>query len=224
MRRPPPNTTRLVNNPAGDGTGSVAPVELRDAVRSRRMTRNFTGAPLARSVVDGLLADALRAPSAGHTQGREFVVLEGPEETARYWAATTDGDWRARSTRYEGLARAPVVILAFSDPEAYAARYREPDKARPGVGAVEWAVPYWHVDAAFCVMTLLLGAVDRGLGAAFLGNFRGEDELRTALGVPGGRRWLGAVLLGEPGRPDPPTTSGRRPRRSVSEAVHRGNW
>jgi phospholipase C len=41
-------------------------------------------APLERSVVDGLLAEALAAPSAGNTQGREFVVLEGPGQTDRY--------------------------------------------------------------------------------------------------------------------------------------------
>ena len=42
------------------------------------------------AVVDDLLTAALSAPSAGNTQGREFVVLEGPEETSPYWGATTD--------------------------------------------------------------------------------------------------------------------------------------
>jgi nitroreductase len=188
------------------------------------MTRNFTGAPLGRTVVDDLLALALTAPSAGNTQGREFVVLEGPEETARYWDATTDAAWRQRSRRFEGLSRAPVVVLAFSDPEAYEERYREPDKVRSDGAAVDWVVPYWHVDASFAVQTLLLGAADRGVGATLLGNFRGEDELKRVLGVPATRRWLGAVLLGEPARPDPPSTSASRPRRKAAEAVHRGRW
>ena len=100
----------------------------------------------------------------------------------------------------------------------------EPDKARPDGVPVEWVVPYWHVDAAFAVQTLLLGAADRGIGAAFLGNFRGEDALKRVLGVPDGRRWLGAVLLGEPARPDPPSTSVARPRRPADDAVHRGRW
>ena len=85
-------------------------------------------------------------------------------------------------------------------------------------------VPFWLVDAAFATMTLLLGAADRGLGAAFLGNFRGEEELRTALGCPGHLRWLGAVLLGEPMTPDPPSSSASRRRRTVEESVHRGRW
>jgi nitroreductase len=199
-------------------------VELTDAVSRRRMTRNFTGAPLDGATVDELLALALAAPSAGNTQGREFVVLQGTVQTDRYWDTTTDADWRARSRRFAGLSRAPVIVLAFSDPGAYVERYREPDKARPDGAEVDWVVPYWHVDAAFAVHTLLLGAADHGVGAAFLGNFRGEDELKVALGVPGGRRWLGAVLLGEPAVPDPPSTSAARPRRTVVDAVHRGRW
>jgi nitroreductase len=188
------------------------------------MTRNFTGTLLDPTVVDDLLALALTAPSAGNTQGREFVVLEGPEQTARYWEATTDAAWRQRSRRFDGLSRAPVVVLAFSDPGAYHERYREPDKVRADGADVEWVVPYWHVDAAFAVMTLLLGAADRGVGAAFLGNFRGEDALADAIGVPAGRRWLGAVLLGEPDLPDPPSTSAARPRRTPADSIHRGHW
>ena len=175
-------------------------------------------------MVDQLLEQALRAPSAGNTQGRDFVVLEGPDETARYWEATTDPTWRAGSRRFEGLARAPVVVLPFADPEAYVARYREADKVASGGEDVDWVVPYWLVDTAFATMVLLLGATDRGLGAAFLGNFRGETALRASLGVPGHHRWLGAVLLGEPARPDPPSSSAGRARRTLEESVHRGGW
>jgi nitroreductase len=199
-------------------------MDFADAVRRRHMTRNFTGEPLAAGVLDSLLAQALRAPSAGHTQGREFVVLEGPDETVRYWDATTDEAWRARSRRFEGMSRAPVIVLTFSDPDAYRARYDEADKRPKGADATEWVVPYWHVDAAFSVMTLLLGAADLDIGAAFLGNFRGEAALKAALGVPARLSWLGAVLLGQPARPDPPSTSRLRPNRTVEESVHRSRW
>ena len=188
------------------------------------MTRNFSGAPVDPAVLDDLLALALTAPSAGNTQGRDFVVLQGPDETARYWNATTDTAWRSRSRRFEGMSRAPVVVLPFSHPDTYVHRYREADKVRPGGGDVDWIVPYWHTDAAFAVQNLLLSAADQGLGAAFLGNFRGEDELHRVLGVPDGWRWFGAVLVGEPARPDPPSSSAARPKRLLDDAVHRGRW
>ena len=199
-------------------------MEFAEAVRRRRMTRNFSEAPLERAAVDGLLAEALAAPSAGNTQGRDLVLLEGPPQTARYWQATTDESWRARSRRYEGLSRAPVIVLAFSDPDAYVDRYAEADKARDDGTPLEWVVPFWHVDASFAVMTLLLGAADRGIGAAFLGNFRGEDDLKDVLAVPRRMSWLGAVLLGRGALPDPPSTSSDRPRRTEDDAVHRGGW
>lgn len=199
-------------------------MELTEAVARRRMTRNFSGQPLPPGMVDDLLATALRAPSAGNTQGRDFVVLEGPDQTAPYWAATTDEAWRGSSRRFDGLSRAPVVVLVFADPEAYAARYREPDKALPDGLGVEWVVPFWFVDASFATMTLLLAAADRGVGAAFLGNFRGEDRLRTSLGVPVRLRWLGAVLLGHGAEPDPASSSARRHRRTLEESVHRAGW
>jgi nitroreductase len=198
-------------------------MELTDVLRTRRMTRNFSGRPLGTDIVDQLVGTGLRAPSAGNTQGREFVVLEGASQTSLYWQAATDEGWRSRSRRFEGMSRAPVIVLPFADPEAYSARYREPDKSPRGPD-VEWVVPYWFVDTAFATMAILLAATDRGIGAAFLGNFRGEEALRAVLGVPDRLRLLGAVLLGESSGPDPPSTSADRPHRTLEDSVHRGGW
>ena len=85
-------------------------------------------------------------------------------------------------------------------------------------------MPYWFVDGAFAAMVMLLAATDAGLGACFLGNFRGETALRDALGVPDDRRYVGAVLMGEPAGDDPPSSSLTRGRRPRSEMVHRGRW
>ena len=67
-------------------------------------------------------------------------------------------------------------------------------------------------------------AVDAGLGAGFLGNFRGEAALSAALGVPGDRRYVGTVLLGEAGGDDPPSASLARGRRRAGETVHWRRW
>ena len=159
-----------------------------------------------------MLDAGVRAPSAGNTGGWDAVVLVGPDETSAFWDATTTPDWRARSRRWPGLSLAPVVVALFVDPDAYRARYR---RARQGVerarqtvgwGSEPWPVPYWFVDGGFAALVMLLAALDAGLGACFLGNFRGEDALRAALGVPDGRRYLGAVLMGEPGGDDPPVS------------------
>lgn len=190
------------------------------------MVRSFSGAPPEPATLERILGFALRAPSAGNSQGWEAVVLEGEDQTDLFWQATTTADWRSRSKRWPQLRRAPVVVAVFSHPGAYLARYAEPDKAASGLGgdAESWPVPYWDVDAGMAVLLLLLGAVEGGLGACFLGNFRGEAQLRKALGVPGDRRYLGAVLIGQPGTDERRGPSAARPVRTTAGVFHRGGW
>lgn len=201
-------------------------MELRAAVRRRHMVRAFAEQPVPPDVLERVLAHALQAPSAGWAQGFDLLVLEGPRQTSVLWSSLTTADWRARSPRWAGLRRAPVVVLPLAHPQAYLDRYAETDKAGSGLDRPEaWPVPYWLVDTSFATMLLLLGAVDEGLGACLLGIFRGEAELMEALGVPPGHRPIGAVALGWPApeddRPSPSLSRGRRP---LDEVVHRGRW
>ena len=75
-----------------------------------------------------------------------------------------------------------------STPTPTVARYAEPDKSTRASGLgrsrATGPCPTGSSTAASPLMTLLLGAVDAGLGACFLGNFRGEEALANALGVP----------------------------------------
>lgn len=188
------------------------------------MVRAFDPRPVDRAVLEGLLALATRAPSAGHSQGWTFVVLRGGSETSRFWDATLAPERRA-DFAWPGLLDAPVLVLPFADPQAYLERYGEPDKAATGLGGdiERWPVPYWLIDTAFATMTLLHGAVDAGLGALFFGVFRGEQALRDALGVPPGPVLLGAVALGHP-LPSRAGRSAGRPRRPESQVVRWGSW
>ena len=190
-------------------------MEFHQAVARRRMVRSFSSEPVGADVLDRLLQAALRSPTAGNTGGTAWVVLEGPAQTAVYFDATTDEDWRRTYSKWiEGLQRAPVVLLAYASPEAYVGRYAEPDKKDAGLGedAEAWPMPYWYGDAAFGVMAVLLGAVDAGLGACILGTFRGEEELASRLDVPGGWRLFCAVVLGHPDGQDHRSASLDRPR------------
>ncbi len=201
-------------------------MELHEAVRRRAMVRSFSGEPVDPAVVDRILLDALRAPTAGNTGGTAWVVLEGAQQTAHYFEATTDEEWRRTSRRWAGLSRAPVILLAYSCARLYVDRYGEADKSASGLGSgVEgWPVPYWTGDAAFAVMVALLGAVDNGLGACVVGNFRGEAELAAALGVPDDWRLFCAVALGHPDENDHRSPSLDRPRPPLSGRIHRGRW
>jgi nitroreductase len=187
------------------------------------MVRAFTDRPVDPGAVDELVDLARRAPSAGHSQGWAFVVLEGPD-TARYWDVTLPPARRA-GFRWPGLVAAPVLIVVLVRPDTWVERYAEPDKAATGLGlaADAWPVPFWWVDGGAAVEHLLLGAVANGLGACFFGLFGHERAVLDALAVPDGWRAVGTVAVGHPA-PDEPGRSADRPRLGLAEVLHRGRW
>ena len=119
------------------------------------MTRAFTRDPIDPAVVDDLVDLASRSPSAGKTQGWHVIVLEGPDQVARYWDITLP-DERRDTFAWPGLLDAPVIALALADSTAYLERYSEPDKSWTGLGAGTdaWPAPYWTMDASMAVMTI----------------------------------------------------------------------
>ena len=204
-------------------------MEWSEIVRTRKMVRDFTSQPVDPDVLRTILDDARRTPSAGFTQGLDWLVLNGPEQTAKFWDRTLPAEERS-AFRWPGLLQAPVIVLPLADRSSYVGRYAEPDKAHSGLGAGadQWPVPFWDVDAGMSAMALLYGVVNAGLGALFFGIFRAEDELLADLGVPRRIRPIGAIALGHPttaahlvGREGSPS---RRPRRDLNDMVHYGSW
>jgi len=214
--------------------------DFAEVVRRRRMTRSFDTRPVPPDILIDLVDLASRAPSAGKTQGWHLVVLEGAG-TARFWDITLP-PMRRGAFRWKQLLDAPVIAIPLADPRAYVERYAEADKRASGLGAgtEAWPAPYWTVDTSMSVMTMLLAAEDVGLGALFFGIFRGERQLRRALGIPPMMQILGAVALGypapkaldaTPGSGSTPDTSAAGPGRSATRSrrvpddiIHRGAW
>jgi nitroreductase len=188
------------------------------------MVRAFEDRPLPPGTLDRILELATHAPSAGFSQGWAFVVLEGREQTERYWDITLPTERRS-AFAWPDLLVAPALIIPLADPDAYVARYGEPDKAASGLGrsAKDWPVPYWLIDTAMSVMLMLLGAVDADLGALFFGIFHHEAELMGELGVPDRLLPIGTIAIGYP-TTDRVSASVARGRRSLDEVVHRGGW
>ena len=204
-------------------------MELGDAIRRRRMVRNYDpDRPVPAEVVDRILASAIRAPSAGFSQGWGFLVLDQPADRERFWAATTpvaaDPDTERRSTWLTGMSRAPLIIVPHSNRSAYIDRYAQPDKGWSDRDEARWPVPYWHIDTGFAALLMLLTVVDEGLGACFFGiPPERTSTFRQAFGVPDEFTPIGAITIGYRA-PDNRSASLRRGRRPVDEVVHRGRW
>ncbi len=91
----------------------LADVEFRDVLRRRRMVRAYDeDRPVPPDVIERLVRAAVRAPSAGFTQGWGFLVLDTREDVDRFReAATPESDpdrWFAANVR------APLIIGAIS--------------------------------------------------------------------------------------------------------------
>jgi nitroreductase len=199
-------------------------VEFSEVVRRRRMVRNYDPErPVPPEVVDRLLEHAIRAPSAGFTQGWAFLVLETAEDRERFWAASTP-EGTGQTRWLTGMRRAPLIVVPMSNRSAYLDRYAEPDKGWTDRDERRWPVPYWHIDTGFAALLMLLTAVDEGLGACFFGIPPERIQpFRDAFGVPAEYTPIGAITVGYPA-PDHRSPSLKRGRRPVSEVVHRGRW
>lgn len=172
-------------------------MELAEVVRRRRMVRRYTSEPVDPAVIDRLLHRAVRAPSAGFSQGWAFLVLDEPADVGRFWRATTPPDRAAAPDGWlRGMRAAPVVIVPLSSRAVYVARYAEPDKSGR---EHTWPVPYWHVDAGMATLLMLLTATEEGLGACFFGITADRlPAFHEEFGVPADYAPVGAITVGHP--------------------------
>jgi nitroreductase len=198
-------------------------MEFQDVVRKRRMVRSFERRDLPTDVVERIVRNAQRAPSAGFSQGWAFLVLEGHAQTQAYWDAVGPDDHDAFS--WQDLYNAPLMIVCLSNKSAYLDRYAEPDKGWTDRSESHWPAPYWDIDTGMAAMLILLTAVDAGLGALFFGvPVEKIDLLRSAFAIPVELHPIGTVAIGYAKPNDPPSPSLKRGHRPTADVIHRGRW
>ena len=163
-------------------------------------------------------------PSAGFSQGQEFLVLRGAE-LARFWQVTgADSE--------SSVPTAPLVIVPFAYKDAYLDRYAMADKGWTDRDEARWPVPFWYIDTGMAALLILQTAVDEGLGALYFGIVpEAVPPFLAAFGVPAGYDPIGAIAIGHDGEtgsagdPASPVSSAHRmPRRSAGEVIHYGHW
>ena len=200
-------------------------MDFEEVVRRRRMVRAFDpDRPVPAQAVDRLLEHAIRAPSAGFSQGWDFLVLEDAADRERYWSVTADLS-KEPDSWLRGMMSAPLLVICLSDKQTYLDRYAEADKGWTDRSESHWPIPYWDVDTGMAALLMLLTAVDEGLAGCFFGVGQQTEiaRFRKAFDVPEDRRPVGVVAVGY-AAPDRRSPSLRRGRRPVEEVAHRGRF
>lgn len=196
-------------------------MEFRKVVSRRRMVRTYdTSRQVPRDVVERIVHSALRAPSAGFSQGTGLLVLDTAADVARFRRASTPPE--GPENWFAAQVDAPVVIAFLSNKDAYLDRYAQPDKGFVDRSDAWWPSPYWDIDAGMGALLALLAAVDEGLGACFFGiSIDCIGPFRAEFGVPPEFKPIGAVSIGY--STEPPRDLASR-RKQTSDVVRYGNW
>jgi nitroreductase len=126
--------------------------ELDEVIRKRKMIRKYDqNREVPEKIINKLIDNASRAPSAGHTQVQEFIVIKD---------ASTKRKLKLASVNQEQVEEAPVLIVACSNTSRSVGRYGERGREF-----------YSIIDGAFASLLILLTATNEGLGASFVGAF-----------------------------------------------------
>jgi nitroreductase len=195
-------------------------MEFQDVIRKRKMVRSFEDRPVDHAIVERMLANAQKAPSAGFSQGWGFLVLEGKDQAKRYWEMLGPEPFAG----WPDIRNAPVIVVCLSNKKVYLDRYAMADKGWTDRNEKRWPVPYWDIDTGMAAMNILLTAVDAGLGAVFFGVFD-HAKLRATFGIPDEYTPVGTIAIGHPKPKDRPSPSLKNVgRRKPADVVHRGKW
>jgi nitroreductase len=184
-------------------------------VRSYDLSR-----PVPADVVERIVGNGLRAPSAGFSQGWAFLVLDTRADVARFRESVRPQDHPEEW--FAAQVDAPLLSVPHSNKGAYLDRYAQPDKGFTDRSDAWWPAPYWDIDTGFASLLMLLTAVDAGLGACFFGiPAERIDVYRAAFGVPEPFTPIGAISIGYSDEPPRNLSSRRKP---VAETIHRSRW
>jgi nitroreductase len=191
-------------------------MELQDTIRKRRMVRTFDpDRPVPDAVLERILRNGTRAPSAGFSQGQAWLVLRGAD-LERFW------EFGATAVQ-ESVRTAPLVLVPFSSKRVYLERYARPDKGWTDMDEARWPVPFWHIDTGMAAMLQLLTVVDEGLGALYFGIVPEQVQpFRDAFGVPGDYEPIGAIAIGYDAEGEKRDLRSRRT--PLEQLVHYGHW
>jgi len=176
-------------------------MEFEQVLRKRRMIREFEpDKQLPGKIIRKLLRIAHRAPSAGHTQVQEFVIVKDPAIKKKLRQVAVDQEY---------VEEASTLIIVCSNTSRSEKRY--------GRRGREF---YSIIDGAFASMLILLTAVNERIGGGFVGAFE-DDKVSEILKLPRYVKPIGIITLGYPKETEPVEKFERIP---IDDLIHYERW
>jgi nitroreductase len=115
---------------------TITAMDFEDVIRKRKMVRKFKrNRPISDRIIVKLIRNAHRAPSAGHTQVQEFIIVKDPLIKKKLRRAAVDQEY---------VEEAPVLIILCSNTSRSVDRY--------GIRERDF---YSIIDGAFASMLIL---------------------------------------------------------------------
>ena len=217
-------------------------MELQEAIRNRRSIRQFLSKPVSEDIIQGLIADALWAPSWGNTQSWEVVVVTGQK--------LEEFKNKSKEALLAGQEAATDIPMPQVWPDAYLDRYKELGKSVLGALSIaredkearlqhflkmfgffdapaailvavdkKLALEYAMLDVGIFLQTFCLLAHGKGLGTCILAAMVSFPEIaRELFGVSSSKLFVMGAALGWPD-PDAPVNCFERQRGSLDEFV-----
>jgi len=146
-------------------------------LKNRSYRRFAQGRSIDRKALEGLVNLARLSASAANKQPLKYILSCEPQKNALIFETLA---WAAYLKDWKGPAegeRPAAYIIVLNDTE---------------IGSA-----YCHVDLGIACQSMLLGAVDMGLGGCILASVN-RDRLRKELGIPERCEILAVVALGKP--------------------------
>ncbi len=150
-------------------TPGEEPVELREAIASRRSTRTYSPEPVGRAIVEELVLQATAAPSACNRQGWRFIHL----------GDRADLDWLHR--------RGGSLVLRSARQALLVCYQRNTDNA-------EWQDNIQSAAAAIAYFQLL--AHEMGIGSCWICHLPPPREIVLKFGLPPAYMPVAVVTFG----------------------------
>jgi nitroreductase len=166
-------------------------MELMDVIRKRRAVREYTNAPIGRSVIERLISAAILAPSAMNLQPWAFAAhldrarIEEYGKRARIWSLANFSQ-TSFALDLRQMLEDPKFILFHQAPALVMVLAKSSDAQ-----AAE--------DCCLAAQNLMLAARDEGLGTCWIGLARPWLDLpstKAELNLPNDFRAVAPIVLG----------------------------